>query len=91
MYICNKWYVFYVLVDCQLAWLRWDSVQHVSFVVYIHIYIYIQVSQNYVNTYIVEIIYSQIIHDMCKMIYRTVSTCVNIILTNRVSQNYVNT
>jgi hypothetical protein len=20
MYICNKWYVLYVLVDCQLAW-----------------------------------------------------------------------
>jgi hypothetical protein len=25
MYICNKWYVLYVLVDCQLSWLRWDS------------------------------------------------------------------
>jgi hypothetical protein len=20
MYICNNWYVLYVLVDCQLAW-----------------------------------------------------------------------
>jgi hypothetical protein len=24
MYICNKWYVLYVLVDCQLARLEWD-------------------------------------------------------------------
>jgi hypothetical protein len=23
MYICNKWYVLYVLVECQLAWLGW--------------------------------------------------------------------
>jgi hypothetical protein len=23
MYICNKWYVLYVLVGCQLAWLGW--------------------------------------------------------------------
>jgi hypothetical protein len=22
MYICNNWYVLYVLVDCQLAWLK---------------------------------------------------------------------
>jgi hypothetical protein len=21
MYICNKWYMLYTLVDCQLAWL----------------------------------------------------------------------
>jgi len=34
-----------------------------------------RVSQNYVNTQSVETIYSQIIHDMCKVIYRTVSTC----------------
>jgi hypothetical protein len=25
MYICNNWYVLYVLVDCQLAWLEWNS------------------------------------------------------------------
>jgi hypothetical protein len=25
-HICNKWYVLYVLVDCRLAWLRWDHV-----------------------------------------------------------------
>jgi hypothetical protein len=25
MYICNKWYVLYVLVDCQLAGLRWSQ------------------------------------------------------------------
>jgi hypothetical protein len=25
MYISNKWYVLYVLVDCQLAWLLWDQ------------------------------------------------------------------
>jgi hypothetical protein len=31
-------------------------------------------SQNYVNTYIVETIYSQNINHMCKMIYRTVLT-----------------
>jgi hypothetical protein len=24
MYIFNKWYVLYVLVDCQLAWLGWN-------------------------------------------------------------------
>ena len=40
-----------------------------------HKYILYRVSQNYVNTQIVETIYSQNIHDMCKMIYRTVSTC----------------
>jgi hypothetical protein len=22
--ICNKWYVLYVLFDCQLNWLGWD-------------------------------------------------------------------
>jgi hypothetical protein len=32
MYICNKWYVLYVLVDYQSA------VQHVSFVPYKHCY-----------------------------------------------------
>jgi hypothetical protein len=25
MYICNKWYVLYGFVDCQLAWLEWDQ------------------------------------------------------------------
>jgi hypothetical protein len=34
-----------------------------------------RVGQNYVNTETVETIYSQNIHDMCKMIHRTVSTC----------------
>jgi hypothetical protein len=24
MYICNKWHMLCVLVDCQLAWLEWD-------------------------------------------------------------------
>jgi hypothetical protein len=24
MYICNNWYVLYVLVDCQLAWMGWN-------------------------------------------------------------------
>jgi hypothetical protein len=24
MYICNKWYMLYVIVDCQLAWLSRD-------------------------------------------------------------------
>jgi hypothetical protein len=27
MYICNKWYVLYHLVDCQLAWLGWEQVK----------------------------------------------------------------
>jgi hypothetical protein len=26
MYICDNWYVLYILVDCQLAWLCLDSV-----------------------------------------------------------------
>jgi hypothetical protein len=26
-YICNKWYVLYVLVVCQLAWLWWDHLK----------------------------------------------------------------
>jgi hypothetical protein len=25
MHTCNKWYVLYVLVHCQLAWLRWEQ------------------------------------------------------------------
>ena len=40
-----------------------------------------RVSQNYVNTQIVETIYSQNIQDMCKMVYRTVSTCSSSCLT----------
>jgi hypothetical protein len=46
MYICNNWYVLYVLDDWPLAWLGWDqahpnqaSVQHVPFVAYIHRYL----------------------------------------------------
>jgi hypothetical protein len=23
MYICDKWYVLYVLVDCRRAWMEW--------------------------------------------------------------------
>jgi hypothetical protein len=23
MYVCDSWYVLYVLVNCQLAWLGW--------------------------------------------------------------------
>jgi hypothetical protein len=28
MYICNNLYVLYALVDCQLAWLRWNHSHH---------------------------------------------------------------
>jgi hypothetical protein len=31
MYICNNWYVLYVLVDCRRAWIQ--DAQHVSIVV----------------------------------------------------------
>jgi hypothetical protein len=24
MYICDNWYVLYVLVDCRRAWLEWN-------------------------------------------------------------------
>jgi hypothetical protein len=24
VYICDTWYVLYILVDCQLAWLSWN-------------------------------------------------------------------
>jgi hypothetical protein len=27
VYICNNWYVLYVLVDCRWAWLEWHSNQ----------------------------------------------------------------
>jgi hypothetical protein len=28
MYICNSWYVLYVLVDCHGAWLEWNWFSH---------------------------------------------------------------
>jgi hypothetical protein len=48
---------------------------HVNTITIHHSIILYSVSQNYVNSSIVEIIYSQNINDMCKMTYRTVSTC----------------
>jgi hypothetical protein len=25
MYICDNWYILYVLVDCWLVWMEWNS------------------------------------------------------------------
>jgi hypothetical protein len=30
MYICDNWYVSYVLVDCRQAWMEWNSIKLVS-------------------------------------------------------------
>jgi hypothetical protein len=28
MYICDNWYLMYVLVDCQWAWMEWNPVHY---------------------------------------------------------------
>jgi hypothetical protein len=45
MYICNNWYVMYVLVDCQQAWVcsnqaSWQSIKMYSRYQLLHIHIF---------------------------------------------------
>jgi hypothetical protein len=44
MYICNKWYVWYVLVYCQLAW---HSTKTYNTYHLLHIYMYSSVTMNF--------------------------------------------
>jgi hypothetical protein len=39
MYICNSWYVLYVLVDCRIAWFSQLKRTKVPIVVCIHCYL----------------------------------------------------